>query len=246
MAKAPKPIAGYEAPLFVEHGPIGHWVYRRGSGPAVVVLHELPGLTVKCRELADRFVDEGFTVFLPLLFGRPERREANLNTIKNIFTVCIRREILCFAANRSSPLLDWLRELCRHAHAARPGRGVGVVGMCLTGNFAISLVTEPDVVAPVICQPSLPLHGGDALAMTPDELEAAKSAATALGPGSMIGFRYEKDWICPEKRFRRIEREFGDAFDSTEIPGKDHATLTESLDAGALTKTIQFLTARLM
>jgi len=39
-----------------EHDGITHPVYRDGSGPGVLVMHEMPGMTPKCLELADRLI----------------------------------------------------------------------------------------------------------------------------------------------------------------------------------------------
>src|SRR5271157_3776602 len=47
--------------------------YRRGSGPAVIVIHEIPGLHPLVIRFADRIVAAGMTVFLPVLFGEPGR-----------------------------------------------------------------------------------------------------------------------------------------------------------------------------
>ena len=74
--------------------------------------------------------------------------------------ICIRREFSVWATNRSSPIVDWLRALSREMHTQCGGNGVGAVGMCFTGNFALAMMTEPAVVAPVLSQPSLPLAGG--------------------------------------------------------------------------------------
>jgi hypothetical protein len=48
-------------------------VYVQGNGPAVVLLHELPGMIPQCVDLARSIAREGFTVFLPLLFGQPNQ-----------------------------------------------------------------------------------------------------------------------------------------------------------------------------
>ncbi len=241
MSPKPRSISGWQDPTPFDHDGISRWLYKGGDGPGVVLLHELPGMSVECRELGDRLIKEGYAVYMPLLFGKPE----SVDMASNMVSVCLSREIHVFSRRGMGPITDWIRALCRYALAQQGGKGVGLIGMCLTGNFALSLVADPEVMAPVACQPSLPLAGGKELAMDDVQLEAAKKAAAAKGPGSIIGFRYEKDSICPRAKFERIRAEFGDSFDGAEIPGNGHSTLTEHLDDGALTKTLAFFQAKL-
>src|SRR3546814_12902925 len=44
-------------------------VYVRGHGPAVIVIHEIPGITPNVTRFADWVVDAGFRVYMPLLVG---------------------------------------------------------------------------------------------------------------------------------------------------------------------------------
>jgi dienelactone hydrolase len=142
----------------------GGWtrpVYRRGSGPAVIVIHEIPGLHPLVVRFADRVMDAGMTVFLPSLFGEPGRPVTTGYALGVMFNaICIRREFNVWSAGKSSPIVDWLRALARKAHAECGGKGVGAVGMCFTGGFALAMMTEPSVVAPVLSQPSMPAAVG--------------------------------------------------------------------------------------
>jgi len=63
-------IEGYDEFVFSDSG-IAHPVYRRGSGPGVAVIHELPGMSAACIGLANEIAGHGFSVYLPLLFGKP-------------------------------------------------------------------------------------------------------------------------------------------------------------------------------
>ena len=237
----PKDISGYDGPNWFEAEGIGHWVYEKGEGPAVLVMHELPGLTTWCRELTDKIADQGFRVYLPLLFGKPESR----SIFGNLARVCISKEFRVLAKDETSPITDYFRALGRKAHEDCGGDGIGVIGMCLTGNFALSLYADDNVLAPVAAQPSMPFTGGASLHMTREELAAIKAKAAQNGAGSVIGFRYQKDPMCPAAKFERLRAELGNGFDGTEIPGAKHATLTEHLDNGALEKTLSFLQAKL-
>src|ERR1700733_6882604 len=142
----------------------GRWtrkVFRRGTGPAVIIIHEMPGIHPLVIRFADRVAAAGMSVFLPSLFGEPGRpvtRGYALGTM--LKTICIAREFNVWSGGKSSPIVDWLRALARHAKAQCCGKGVGAVGMCFTGGFALAMMTEPAVVAPVLSQPSLPVALG--------------------------------------------------------------------------------------
>ena len=138
-------------------GPWTRRVYRRGSGPGVIVVHEIPGLHPLMIRFADRIVAAGMTVFLPVLFGQPGRPVTSGYALQSMLSaICIRREFNVWFAGKSSPIVEWLRALARKAHAECGGRGVGAIGMCFTGGFALAMMTESSVVAPVLSQPSLP------------------------------------------------------------------------------------------
>src|SRR5262245_42608161 len=110
-------------------------VYRRGAGPGVVIVHEVPGITPPVEAFANRVADAGFTVFIPHLFGTPGKPLSVGYALGQMARACISREFHVLASGRSSPITIWLRALCRHAHAECGGRGIGAIGMCLTGNF---------------------------------------------------------------------------------------------------------------
>ncbi len=134
-------------------GPWTRQVFRRGSGPAVIVIHEIPGIHPLVIRFADRVAAAGHTVFLPSLLGKPGKPVAVGYAISSmIAAICIRREFNFWAADRSSPIVDWLRALARKAHEECGGPGVGAVGMCFSGGFALAMMTEPTVIAPVLSQ----------------------------------------------------------------------------------------------
>lgn len=241
MSARPPHLDGYEPPASFAHGGIEHWVYRRGQGPAVVVMHELPGLTPGCLRFLDRLADEGYRLVVPLLFGKPGKFDLPGNFVR----ICIANEINLFARHATHPLTAWLRALCRTTHEENGGDGIGLIGMCLTGNFVLALVTEPGVVAPVAAQPSLPVFGPAALSMSDEELAASKAAVAQRGTGHVIGFRYRHDVLCRPAKFARLRAEYGDGFDGLELDGAQHATLTDHQSPVALEKTLAFLRERL-
>jgi dienelactone hydrolase len=194
-------------------------VYRRGTGPGVVIMHEIPGITPQVARFARWVADAGLTAVMPDMFGTPGRPISNGYVARQMLRACVSREFHVLAAHRSSPITDWLRALCREVHAELGGPGVGAVGMCLTGNFALALMMEPCLLAPVLSQPSLPFGLGAArrraLHVSPEELATARKRV-AEG-GHLIGLRFTRDPMCPPERFETLRREFGDGFEGIEI-----------------------------
>ncbi len=235
-------LANYQVFDFTS-GPWTRKVFRRGTGPAVIVIHEIPGLHPLTVRFADRVVAAGMTVFMPSLFGEPGRPVSMGYAIGEIAkTICIRREFAVWARDRSSPIVDWLRALAAKAHAECGGAGVGAVGMCLTGNFALAMMTEPAVRAPVLSQPSLPVSIGStaraaALGLSGDEIQCAKRRF-AKEDLSMIGLRFRGDRMVQDARFEAYHRTFGERFEAIELDPKDaapserppHSVLTAHLD----------------
>src|SRR3954468_2240764 len=111
-------------------GPWTRSVYRRGSGPSVIIIHEVPGLHPLVVRFADRVAAAGMTVFLPSLFGDPGKPISRGYVVASMLkAVCVRREFEAWATDRSSPIIDWLRALSRQVHPECGGRGVGALGM---------------------------------------------------------------------------------------------------------------------
>jgi len=222
----------------------GRWtrrVYKRGSGPAVIVIHEMPGLHPLVIRFADRVAAAGMTVFLPVLFGDAGRPATPGYAVREILKgICIRREFDVWASERSSPIVDWLRALAKKVHGECGGKGVGAVGMCFTGNFALAMMTEPSVVAPVLSQPSLPLPLGvrrkAAMGISPVEVACARDRFEKEKL-SMIGLRFFGDRSVPDERFATFRETFGSRFEAIEIdarhsapgPVNAHSVLTVNL-----------------
>jgi dienelactone hydrolase len=220
-------LPGFEESTFTDQGAT-RVLFRRGRGPGVVVLHELPGITPQVAAFAERVAAAGLTAVLPVMFGTPGKPLSAGYVLGQLARICIRSEFRCFAQRRSSPIAEWLRALCRQVHRECGGPGVGVVGMCLTGGLALSLMADPVVMAPVVSQPSLPLFAftrarKEALAISPRELAAVKDRCAA--GVSVLGLRFTVDRFCPAERFQRLRRELGNAFTAIEIdssPGNPH------------------------
>lgn len=202
-------------------------IYRKGHGPGVVIIHEIPGITPQVADFARRVADAGFTSVLPVLFGTPGKPMTVGYAIGQIVRACISNEFYCFATKQSSPVTEWLRALCRQVYAECGGPGVGAIGMCLTGGFALALMVDPSVMAPVLSQPSLPFPIGQArraaIGLSDQELAVVKErAATGC---TVLGLRFTEDGAVPANRFATLRRELGDGFMGIEIdssPGNPH------------------------
>lgn len=194
-------------------------VYWQGDGPGVVIVHEIPGITPEVAEFGQRVADAGFTAVLPHLFGTPGKPASGGYLMGQMVRACISREFTVLAKRQSSPITNWLRALCRKVHAQCGGPGVGALGMCLTGNFALSLMVDKSVMAPVLSQPSLPFpisasHKA-ALAISDEELEIIKERTQNGCP--VLGFRFTNDPTSPHERFQRLRQELGAGFIGVEI-----------------------------
>jgi dienelactone hydrolase len=198
-------------------------VYRRGDGPAVVVIHEIPGITPQVARFATRVADAGFAAYVPHLFGTPGRPLSMPYAVGVMMECCVSREFRVLAANESSPITDWLRALARSANEKTGRRGVGVIGMCLTGNFALTLALDDAVLAPVLSQPSLPFPVSKArragLHLSAEGLVSLKKRAA--GGLKVLGLRFTHDPSCPAERFQRLRDEIGPAFEAIEIDSSE-------------------------
>jgi dienelactone hydrolase len=216
-------LEGFDETTFTHDGKTRS-VYRRGKGPGVVVMHEIPGIYPAVVSFATRVADAGFTVAMPHLFGVVGRPFSTGYTASSVLGACISREFRVLAARESSPITDWLRALCRDLHASTGGKGVGAIGMCLTGNFALALMVDEVVMAPVLSQPSLPFAVGATrragLHVSDEDLAAIKRREVPV-----LGLRFTRDRACPAERFARLRKELGDRFEAVEIdssPGNAH------------------------
>lgn len=202
-------------------------VYVKGSGPAVVIVHEVPGITPEVAGFARRVADRGMTAAMPHLFGEPGRGLSVPYAMSSLAWTCIAREFTTLATGATSSVTTWLRALARELHEECGGPGVGAVGMCMTGGFALAMMVDDTVVAPVLSQPSLPvaLSGSQrsAVGVSDDDFERVKER-TREG-ACVLGLRFSHDRLVPGERFERLRQELGDAFLAVEIdsgPGNPH------------------------
>jgi dienelactone hydrolase len=225
---------------------ITHPTYRKGTGPGVVLIHELPGMTPEVIAFADEVVGAGHTVVMPHLFGEPGAPVSVGRFLKVLPQVCVSREFTKLALNETTPVAGWLRSLARELHAELGGPGVGALGMCFTGGFALAMMVDDAVTAPVVCQPSAPFaigkrRGAD-LNLSPADLEVVKRRAAA--GCAVLGLRYRND-AATGTRFDTLHRELGDNFIAVEFEGKGHSVLTEHRQQEAVDRVLAFFSERL-
>lgn len=220
-------LEGYERSTFTHDGTTRD-VFRTGSGPAVIVIHEVPGITPEVAAFGRRVAAIGCSAHLPSLFGVPGKPVGIPYVIQSLTHGCVSKEFATWATGRTSPATIWLRALARSAHAECGGPGVGAVGMCLTGGFALAMAVDPTIVAPVLSQPSLPFalsarHKAD-VGVSADDL-AAVVKRTRDEDLRTIGLRFTCDKLVPAERFETLRRALGDGFLGVEIdssPGNLH------------------------
>jgi dienelactone hydrolase len=239
-------------------------VYRMGTGPAVIVMHEMPGITPEVAEFGRRVAAAGFSAVLPVLFGEPGRPLSAGYTMKSIVPGCVSKEFAARATKKTSPITVWLRALGTAMHEECGGPGIGAVGMCFTGGFALAMMVDDEMLAPVLSQPSLPLtlsrkHKAD---LGISDADLARVKERVAGGACVLGLRFTGDRLVPAERFETLRRELGDGFVAVEIdssPGNRwgikriaHSVLTNDFvdepghpTRDALDRVLAFFTDRL-
>lgn len=236
------PLSSWTKGSHTAHG-ITHQTYRKGSGPGVVIIHEIPGLTPMVIAFAEEVVDRGFTVVLPSMFGTPAK-ELSMGAIATSFaSVCVRSEFTKLAMNRTAPATLWLRSLATELHEECGGPGVGALGMCFTGGFALGMLAGAPVAAPVLSQPSTPLPLGkkraSSLDLSDDDFEKIKAKGCEV-----LGLRYSSD-IATGTRFDTLRDALGNNFIAVEFEGKGHSVLTEDRQQEGVDRVLDFFDEKL-
>ncbi len=192
-------------------------VHVVGSGPGVIVITEMPGISPHVARFARWVRDAGFTVYMPSLFGRDGAVPGAEEGAKIFRAACVSAEFRALQAGVSSPVTRWLMGLAQLAHSECGGPGVGAIGMCFTGNFALTMMLEPSVIAPVLCQPSLPLNDPAGLEIAPSELAEVKQRLDREDL-SVLAFRFDGDPVCRAQRFAAYAAALGNRFDGRVLP----------------------------
>lgn len=216
-------------------------VYRGGTGPGIIVIHEIPGITPQVASFSRRLIERGFTVFMPSLFGTPNEPRTIPYSFSTLAKACVSKEFHCFVTNEASPITKWLRNLAKRVHEELGGPGVGAIGMCLTGGFALAMMVDDVVVAPVLSQPANPLPLGRArqasLGLSTEDLDAVRKRGEE--GCRVMGLRFTSDASVRAARFDALRNLLGDNFIAVEIDSSQgnefgisrmaHSVLTDEL-----------------
>jgi dienelactone hydrolase len=218
-ARAPEqddPLEDFERRTITLDG-VAKAVNVSGAGPAVIVMTEMPGISPHVARFARWVRDAGFTVYMPSLFGRDGAVPGAEEGAEVFRRACVSAEFRAFAANESSPVTVWLRALARLAHEQCGGPGVGAIGMCFTGNFALTMMLESSMLAPVLSQPTLPLDDPAGMHIAPDELDQVR-ARLEREDLTVMAYRFAGDRFCTAQRFAAYEEALGDRFVGRVLP----------------------------
>jgi dienelactone hydrolase len=265
MSPAPtSTLQGWTRAPFTGAG-VTHDCFEKGTGPGVVLIPELPGITPEVLGLAEHLVESGFTVVVPSPFGMPGRPSTVGYVARAVARVCISAEFRAFATNAHRPIADYVRAVAADLAARTPAAGVGVIGMCFTGGFALAAAVDESVLAAVASQPSTPFPLGRARQLDPGMSAAefdALAARSTTGAVCALGLRFSEDPNAPRARFTTLKERLGDAFEVIELdssPGnaggfspRAHSVLTGEVREvpghpalAARERVVQFLRERL-
>jgi dienelactone hydrolase len=192
-------------------------VHMAGTGPGVIVMAEMPGISPHVARFSRWVRDAGFTVYMPSLFGRDGVVASAEAGVAIFQRACVSAEFRAMSANVSSPVTQWLRALARLAHRECGGPGVGAIGMCFTGNFALTMMLEPALLAPVLSQPSLPLNDPGGIEIAPDDIASVRERLDREDL-TVLAYRFEGDKFCTAQRFAAYAEKLGDRFIGRVVP----------------------------
>ena len=241
-------MIGWSRSKFSNDG-VTHETFRKGHGPVVILVHEIPGITPAVEKFANEVVEAGFTVVMPLLVGTTDKTPSGRYSAASMSKVCISREFTTMALNKTSPIISWLRALAKYLHAEIGGKGVGAIGMCFSGGFALGMMVDDIMLAPVLSQPSLPFAFGAKrsadLNLSPQD--ATRVAQRASEGCQVLGLRFTGDKLVGT-RFAELHKLLGDAFIAVEFESaakSDHSVLTEQRQELGVQRVIEFLRLKL-
>ena len=240
---------GWSQSKFSNRG-VTHETFRKGSGPAVIIVHEIPGITPAVEKFANEVVAAGFTVVMPLLVGNFGQPPSGTYGAGSAAKICVSREFTTMALNKTSPIISWLRALAKYLHAEIGGKGVGAIGMCFSGGFALGMMVDDIMLAPVLSQPSLPFALGAKRSadLNLSEQDKRRIAQRAEAGCQVLGLRYKGDRLVGT-RFAELHKLLGDAFIAVEFDStakSDHSVLTEQRQELGVQRVLEFLKLKLL
>ena len=182
-----------------------HDVYRKGEGPGVVLIPEMPGIHPGVLAWATTWWTTGSPWPCRRCTARRGRRAYGRARCRSWCAGCVAKEFAAFATNADRPVAHYLRALARDLNEKTPGKGVGVIGECFTGGFALAAAVDDSVLAPVLSQPSLPF-GLTASSGRPRAVRSrveGRRAPGRRGRPVRAGLRFSEDPMSPGASSRR-------------------------------------------
>jgi dienelactone hydrolase len=219
-------LTGWSSEPFAAAG-FTHDVFRKGEGPGVILIPEMPGIHEGVLALGNHLVDNGFTVAMPSLYGTPGMPARGAGLLPAMVRGCVAKEFAAFALDKDRPVTHYLRALARDLNAKTPGRGVGVIGQCFSGGFALAVAVDDSVLASVLSQPSVPIALSDKHRRDPGMSEAElKIIEKRAAEDNLcaLALRFSGDPLAPAERFKTLKDRLGDAFEVIELdssPGNE-------------------------
>ncbi len=224
---ADDPLRDFDRSGFTHEGK-HRTVFRHGTGPAVIVIAEIPGITPKVAGFARKVADIGCTAVMPHLFGEPGRDPSAAGR-GSVDGVVVRRSGRCASAassrcGRPTARRRWSSGCGRSPTTSTSGAAdpaSGAVGMCFTGGYALAMATHPSLLAPVLSQPSMPIaddapSSGARSTARPTDLAIVKDRCASEGL-QVLGLRFKGDRFVPPERFEFLREQLGDAFVAVEL-----------------------------
>ena len=184
---------------------------------------------------------------MPHLFGTPGGRlRRAARSLEASRQVCVSREFTKLPPASPRPVAGWLRSLARELHAELGGPGVGALGMCFTGGFALAMMVDTSVAAPVLAQPSAPFAVGRRAGPTSTSAPRTSRRSRSGPPPAArcSGCATAKD-PAVGRRFDTL-RELGESFITVEFDGRRHATLTAHRQQEGVDRVLAFFEEKLV
>ena len=191
-------------------------VYVSGKGPNVILLPESPGAHEGVFELGRELAKTGLCIHIMILFGDVNTPYSKIKAAKFVTKACLSKEFTMLSRHRRSPMSERVRAYGRKLYSDRK-EPLGIVGMCITGNFALACLAEPWMLAPVLSQPSLPIAIGSNRAKSLNTPESDLHAGATRKELELMGLRFTHDVMCPKLRFDSLNKRFNERFISIEI-----------------------------
>lgn len=180
-------------------------------------MHEVLGFRPTLARFCRWIARADFRVYAPIPFRSPDTTNTEKVKISRILGLCISREFIMLAANRSSPVTDWPRQLAHLAHQECGGPSVGAIGLCLTGGFALSMAVDPGHSCACPGRAKPPVMTPAVLDISPFDLDRVKARIGAEGL-TIRGYRFQGDTLSRAPRFETLRTQLGTAFIGTELP----------------------------